>query len=105
MSKEKLPEIEVTPEMVEAGIIFWGELGWNERLGYAVSPETVKASYLAMYAHAPELKITSEMIAAAEAVIEDSLAYSTSAAAIDAEVVLREALRARSASEQTKEPV
>jgi hypothetical protein len=49
----------------------------------------------------PEIEITPEMIEAAEAVIENALRYSTTAAAIDVEDVLRAALQARSASLQT----
>lgn len=51
--------------------------------------------------HPDEIEITPEMIAAAEAVIEEALRYSTTAAAIDAEDVLRAALRARNAPLQT----
>ena len=43
-----------------------------------------------------EIEITPAMVEAAEAVIEDYLRYSTTAAAIDVEVVLRAAFRARS---------
>jgi len=53
-------------------------------------------------AGAPEIEVTDEMVRAATELIEDYLQYSTTAAAIDVEAVLRAALQVRNAAEQEK---